>query len=83
MFAAPLPKGLAQRRHMDGEVALLDGLVGPDTRQQIVLRGQLPAVLDERHEEIEGLRMEGHGRAVAQQQPPGGVDHEAVEASEP
>jgi hypothetical protein len=52
----PLPERLPQHRYVVVEVVLLDGRLGPDGVQQLLLRDEPPGVLDQHAQRIEDLQ---------------------------
>ena len=74
-----LAHGPAQCRDVDVKVALLDDASRPYPLEQLVLRDEAPGVRDERREEVERARLEGHEDAVAQEPPFAGLQEEGAE----
>jgi GTP-binding protein EngB required for normal cell division len=63
-----LTEDLAQRAHLHLQVVLLDDHPRPDQVEQLALRDQAIAVLDQREEKIESARTQLDRLAVLQQQ---------------
>ena len=73
---------LPHHGHLLREVRLHHDRVRPYCPYQLVLRNHLTAVFDQHQQEVEGLGGERNDDAVAQQQPPGGIDPEWTELKE-
>jgi hypothetical protein len=68
-----------QREHGLGKVRFADERVGPERLQQVVLEHERAVVFDEEQENVEDLRRERHGLAVAQELPVVGIQAERTE----
>jgi hypothetical protein len=74
--AAPLPpptvEDAAERRHLEGEIAVLDRHVGPDGCHNLCLRENLSMPLDEHAEQIESApadrRRRQHPKVISPEQ---------------
>ena len=77
---AGIPEGLAQRRHMDGENALLDKGLRPDTVEKLLLADEPPGSTDECDEQVKRLRREGEVLAVVSQTALPDLEDEAAES---
>jgi len=74
-----LPERLAQGGNLYLQVVLLHDHAGPDLREQVILRDQLPGTLDEQDQQVESARSQGHRLAVIEQTALGGLQLEATE----
>jgi hypothetical protein len=61
------------------EVRLLDGRIRPEPVHELLLLEEPAGVLDEQHQRIERLALEGDGLAVAHQQAAFRIDEKPIE----
>ena len=57
----------SKRRDLASEIVFLNGRVGPDAVQQLVLRDKTIAMFEQDDEHVEGLRRDRHSAALAPQ----------------
>ncbi len=74
------PEQFAQAADLHLQVVLLDHQTGPDELQQFVLADRAVAVLDQRHQHVEGTRTQLGRLAPDQQLALGAADHAGIEA---
>ena len=72
---------LAQRRHVDGEIVLLDHDAGPHDVEQLVLGDHPVAALGQSDQHVEGARAQRGGATVDDQVALPGPDLEATETT--
>ncbi len=74
--AVPVPQRAPHGGDVHGQIGFFHDDVGPDALHQGVFGHEMSALLDQHHEQVEGLRGQGYWRTVAGQAALGGVDLE-------
>jgi hypothetical protein len=77
--AGTLAERLSQQRNVLCQISFLDKRVGPDPFHQVVFSDDLPAVLNERHQNVEYFGSEWNRFTFAQQDPFRGFEAETAE----